>query len=512
MASTTNDALAGLTARSRRRVCGAFLAASIALVVVNLAPLAALTKLWMFAGHEYGFIIVGAAVGLLWRERGALQASSIEPTWRALLLIAPLGAAVWIADLVDLRIAQLMLLIASFGALTWAMLGTAMFRIVSYPLALLMLALPIWNYFRPVLQDMTVAVTAFALRAFGMPVFVDETMISIPQRTILVLAECSGVQYFQAGITLGALHAGFNFSSWRVRLLIIALFGATAVAGNWIRVLTLVFAGELTDWQHFGIGWGVFAVLLILMFLATTRIPDRQVPRTTVAGAVERPRRCMIIGAVSAGILVLGPAAEYLLAAPEGLDAYVLEPALARAPWSGAQTLSDDRPSFQGTDADSLVVYSDGATEVFVYGAYYVRQRQGHEVVNELNHAFDRERWSVRGGEAGTHYREVALEGGVLKVIETRLHARDGSANRLVWHWYYVAGEQLARPWRAKLAQVRGVLHGRRDALAVVISTDFSSIEAARDELASFLELHPELMRAVPRAAAERSYTQNQEL
>lgn len=484
----------------------AFIAALTALVIANQETLHAWVMLWIYSGHELAAVMVAASIWLIWRSRADIASYVPEPTWRGVLLAIPVGVLIWIACLADVRVVQLALFIASIAILIWTIFGFRVLRAVSYPIALLVLALPIWNYFKPVLQYFTVQVTALALQSIGVPVSVDDTFISTPQRTILVVGACSGVQFFQAGLMLGALHAGMNFRSSSARVAVIVCFATGSILGNWTRVLVIISLGQLTEFQHGAIGWAVFALFLVPSFLFSAWLERREIASREVADRCEavgtgRAPIGSLISVATAATLVLavGPLAERAIALSNVEEQLHLEASAAMFPWTGPHVLDIQwRPIFHGADAESLATYRLGYAQVTAYRAYYAVQRQNHEAVNELNRVFDDTEWNIRGGQTSiSHYEVLVGEDNPISVIETRLQHRRDHTERLVWYWYQIAGRRVASPWQAKVEQVLGAFRGRRDAVVVALSADATDVDEARKLLAEFLTMNYAVMHTV---------------
>jgi EpsI family protein len=499
----------------------AFLVALAVVAAANGEALHALLRQWMFGGLDYGFVILAISVLLLWRTRARVRDVRVAPDWRGLWLVIPIGIATSLAYLLDVRIAQYVLFIASVATLIGTLLGFATLRIAAGPLALLLLAMPIWNYFKPALQAMTVRVIALALELTGTPVFVDETYIYTPHRAILVLASCSGAQFLQAGLTLGALHAYLNFRRARVRMMVIADFAFMALVGNWVRVYALVFLRTFSGDEHFVFGWAMFGVMLIPAFFLASRLrryesrlsartasgPHAPEPDRIVSALTDRPAlaKTVAIAAITASLLIIGPVLASNSTAVSPATG-MLRPIGVRPPWSGpfgAQT--GWKPSFRQFDAEAMGAYRMSDQEVVGYWVFYANQNQVGKVVNELNTVYDPAHWRPRGGYAGTDYRQVALEGEqVLNVVETRLENLHSGAERLVWHWYRVDGREVVRPWQAKFAQLAGLVHGRRDAVAVVLSTNVTDLAEARHVLRDFVRTNIPRLRTMPETSASQ--------
>jgi EpsI family protein len=321
-----------------------------------------------------------------------------------------------------------------------------------------------------------------------------------------VLAECSGTQFFQAGLIIGAFYAYLNLSRPLNRVLAIGAFLAMSLLGNWIRVYALVFLGKLTELQHFLVGWGLFAVLMAVVFWLGSRLQRREEKlRRLAPDAGTRAQQSVPASFSTGGVIgVAALAALLVLAGPVGARRLMtgdmntnagtaLAPIAVQEPWLGPFPPGNDwQPSFQhaGSHVSAAYRIAEGIepAEVTVYQAYYGRQKQGVEVINELNKVYDPVHWRPRGGYAGTDYRDLLVPGGpALRLIETRLEDVRTGAQRLVWHWYRIGGQDVVRPWRAKVAQAKGLLGGRPDAMVVVVSTPVENLAVARTLLSDFV-------------------------
>jgi len=474
-----------------------FIVALAVVVAANGEALSAWLMLWAFGGLEYGFAILGVSAWLLWQARGQLHNAAVSPDWRGLWLVVPVGIATWLAYLLDVRIAQYVLFDAGLAALTWTLLGPAVIRVAAVPIAFFLLALPIWNYFEPALQAMTVRATALAFELTGTPAFVDETHIYTPHEEVLVLAQCSGAQYFQAGMTVGALYACTGFRSWSLRALVLAGFAAVAIAGNWIRVYVVILLGRLTEWQHFMVGWGIFALLLAVAFKAGTRLQRREavlphVEYVAARGTAACPTEFFIalsaLAVVATLLLAAGPIADRWLTAPPRDRAAKIAPISVRAPWSGP--FVPDRswqPLFAGAQSQAQGFYHGPVGDVSGYWAWYARQGHRSQAVNQSNAVYGPP-WEPRGGYAGVYYKRIPVANQhFLEVSETWLSNPQTGAQRLVWHWYCIAGRDVVQPWQAKFTQLAGMLHGRSDALVTVVSTDARDPGTAKAVLRDFV-------------------------
>jgi EpsI family protein len=441
--------------------------------------------------------VVAIVCWFLWVRRNAIRAAAIQSRWSQLPVVVPIGLASLAAYAVDVRVAQLAVFVASVLALAWAILGRDALRTFAYPVGVLVLALPIWNLLRPTLQALTVKVSALVLGAIGVPVFVDETYIYIPERTVVVLTDCSGVQYFQAALTLAAVHSYLNFRSFKARAAIMLLFVGASLVGNWIRVLILISSGNLNAAQHWSVGWGIFALLLIPLFALSARLEkgDTHVPRLqpSLAPKPQRPLTVLGVSVAATALLIAGPLMRLSDTRTHAETQFRLAGVAPEGDWSGPIAAHGDwKPVFLGSDAEISAAYANQQAErVDLYVAFYATQRQGHEAINESNSLFERDTWAIDGDDATPNAISVPVNSDrPLLVVESRLRNKETARERITWHWYEIAGMEVTDPTFAKVAQLVGRLRGRTDAAAFVLSMESQNREESRATLSNFLVAH----------------------
>jgi EpsI family protein len=118
---------------------------------------------------------------------------------------------------------------------------------------------------------------------------------------------------------------------------------------------------------------------------------------------------------------------------------------------------------------------------VEVYRAVYARQDYDHRLVGGGNDFFG------LGFRLISKQRQAVTDEGIqFTVMEYR--GMLAEQERLVWSWYWAAGAPAVTPLGAKLVEIRGVVGGRRDGVAVALSTECRpDCDAARGRLQEFL-------------------------
>lgn len=137
-------------------------------------------------------------------------------------------------------------------------------------------------------------------------------------------------------------------------------------------------------------------------------------------------------------------------------------------------------PLYRG--ASPIRCYSDNDHEIQLYLGLYPVQRQGEELINDLNRISDNKIWRIR-------YQKAKLYNiGGHQVPEQLLEKNDGSQH-LVWYWYHVAGQNTVNKYQAKALQVLGLLKGKRQSSVVAIPTKLNDEpEYTRKILGQFVE------------------------
>jgi len=143
-------------------------------------------------------------------------------------------------------------------------------------------------------------------------------------------------------------------------------------------------------------------------------------------------------------------------------------------PWTALPNRSGDwLPHFKGADAEVAQSYTAGNHDVHLYIAYYARQKQGAELVNEDNVLIDGKNW-VRLAEQQTR---AVIDGRELAVHEIVSRSSQSHGRRLMWTWYWVGGEFTSNPYYAKLLQAKVLLSGEPRAAAIAVATDQDDFE-----------------------------------
>jgi EpsI family protein len=357
------------------------------------------------------------------------------------------------------------------------------------------------------MQSLTTAMVTRLVAWTGVPAFIEGNFVHVPAGTFEIASGCSGLNYLVVGLALGGLYGLMYLDRWKHRIALLGIAAVLALVSNWIRVYSLILVGHLSDMQHYLItvehhiyGWVLFLVLMAPMLLVARRLEDREGAAAIASSGLssENHRQSgseTVVKARSSFELAVAPAVlpaalvtAIVLLIPRALDSRTTEIALPNgtlpetlAGYSAvARTSTHWRPVFINAVQDHAA-FDDGRGVIEVHRAFYLHQDRDHRIVQAGND-FLGDGFLPTGH--GRH--EIQSLEGQLTISTYRGSLAD--EERLVWSWYWVAGRAAATPKGAKLAELLGLWDGRRDGMAVALSTSCrESCVSAEKRLENFL-------------------------
>ncbi|MCC6990788.1 MAG: exosortase [Acidobacteria bacterium] len=246
----------------------------------------------------HGFLVVPVALFLAWERRDALAAAPRRPSVLGLVVVfgslAVLAAGTLGAELFLTRIAIVGVLV---GVVLFA-LGWHHLRLLAFPLAFLLLMVPLpailFNQIALPLQLLASQVGEEGLRAFGVPVLREGTVMVLASTTLEVAEACSGIRSLISLLTLGIVYGYFMDSRAWVRWVLALSTVPIAVVTNGLRVAGTGIAAHhygpeaAEGFLHTFSGWLVFVSALALLFVlreALARLsPDPELAAPLAAG------------------------------------------------------------------------------------------------------------------------------------------------------------------------------------------------------------------------------------
>jgi len=273
---------------TRRSAAAAALIGASTLAVY--APvLASLVRQWASdENYSHGFLVVPFALLFVWRARHSLAAAEPRPHIAGLVLavLSILGflAGQFAAELFLARL-SLLGLIAGTVLFLW---GPAHVRQLAFPLALLLLAIPlpalILNQIAFPLQLLASRAGEAAVSAAGIPILREGNVLVLPEMRLEVVEACSGIRSLASLVTLALILGKLAEPRPWARVALVLLAIPVAIAANAARVAGTGLAAAWVGPQaaqgffHSFSGWLVFvaafcALIGCLRLLRRVRLP-----------------------------------------------------------------------------------------------------------------------------------------------------------------------------------------------------------------------------------------------
>ena len=217
-----------------------------------------LTSHWLSNDVYYhAFLIPVVSAYLIWCKQPLLSKCAPDPNYVFGGGLLMFGLVLFIAgQIAGVNIAQQLSLLVTLPALIVLVYGISYLRIILFPLAYLFFMIPIWvdiltNLHYP-FQLLTADLATFLMQALSIPAFHDGIYIQLPDITLEIAKECSGIRYLIAVVAL-CLPLGHLFiKGFRRQLALLSFAVIIAMLGNGLRVALIgIFSFyHLADTTH----------------------------------------------------------------------------------------------------------------------------------------------------------------------------------------------------------------------------------------------------------------------
>jgi len=431
------------------------------------------------------FLILPIAGYLVWLKRPVLRRLSPRASPWGLVWIA-LAAGIWHVGYVgQVNLIQHFGLVAMLQGAVIAVLGLQLARQLLFPIGYLLFMVPFGDFAIAPLQTFTAEHTTNLVRWTGVPVHLENWILTIPGGSFLVAETCAGVRFLIASLALGVLIAGLFFERWWKRIFFLILSAVVPIIANVIRAYGIVMIAHLSDFEMavgvdhlvYGFIFLSFVMAILIAIAYALRDPDATFGKTPSApsspadagGAPARAKALSLprlAGVTAAALALLVGARLYgeavLEPAPNEI-AGLRSPAAAGWTLLGPATGNDWRGSYPSADAQATWRYrrQDGET-LSVFIAYYGDEGRGKELVSFGNRLY------------ASDTNEVVKSGRLAAWDLSRLPppsyqvVSGGGGAQAVWYWHWVDGHLHAGATAAKLAAWRAKLSGGATPSAVV--------------------------------------------
>jgi exosortase len=191
--------------------------------------------------YSFGVFVPFISAYLIWTRRDRLRVLPVSPSLgagQALVLTA--CAVLLLGRLISIVALQEISLILMLAGLVLLLLGRRFLRELWFPLAYLLLMLPMWEVFTDPMhhpsQLFSAGVAERMLHGLGVPVHRQGVYLHLPNITLEVASVCSGINFLIAVIAMGIPQAYLFLRGWLPRTTVILFAISIALLSNGLRV------------------------------------------------------------------------------------------------------------------------------------------------------------------------------------------------------------------------------------------------------------------------------------
>lgn len=445
----------------------------LALLVIFSRDALHLASIWWNSSTFNHCLLILPILGWLVWLRGGELGKLTPQAWAPGLLWIAAGASAWLlGEAAGLAIARQTGLVLMLQGCVPALLGPQVTRGLIFPLFYSLFLLPIGEELVPPLQILTADMSMLLLRLTGIPAYLEGIFITTPGGLFAVAEACSGVKFLVAMAALAVLTAHLCFTSWKRRLIFLAVALIVPVIANGFRAFSTIWIAQhwgtefAASADHVIYGWVFFGLVIAIVGAIFWRWFDREPDDVPISGDILRATTALSALSpwwVGAGTLLLAIAptlwlARVVVTSPSFPP---LTATLAVPGWLPAARADDWQPHFVGADQRECVTLgtdSNPAMPVDVCLVRYAFQAEGRELVGFGQGAVDPDgnwRWSENLAPIGP----------------MRVEHIASDEHRAVAILYQIGSTHTASATQLKLATLRArLLRGDEQAAALLIS------------------------------------------
>lgn len=339
--------------------------------------------------YSHGYLIVGLLAFWVMRESRHIGLAWDTKTW-PLAFAALLGTlfAWYSGRVIQFQVLEQVALLGIAWSWLWVVGGWSLAKRLIAPFAIGLLAIPLWDVLISSLQDLTVFVVSHITQWIGITAYIENNTVELPYGMLVIADGCAGLNLFLVSLSVGAIYSYMYLTRPKSIAICIGSLLALGLFTNWLRVLSLVIIGYVTEmesdivYEHGTFGWMIFAGVLVLFFYLYRRVEKTDTASTRELEAINPLQHPGFWFAVAALIAV--PTWASLLAM-DGEQRY----APRQLALSNVVIEPTDNPAWQpvmsGYDVHQSWVIRATGDPVYVNVFSYTSQRQGKELIYYSN-------------------------------------------------------------------------------------------------------------------------------
>lgn len=430
--------------------------------------------------YSHGFLVPLISLYLVWIKRNKLKYIPAQPDiFSGVLLLIFTGLIFLLGETSGVILLQEISLVLMIAGLALTLLGAAYLRALAFPIAYLFFMIPILdaitdNIHWP-LQLFSAKVGTVMLHRLGVPVFLKYQYIELPNITLEVAVQCSGLRYMISIFAIGIPLVHLTQKTWIRKVLLLCMAIIIAIIANAARVAFVGYWAYYYDSInthgpfHIFQGFLVSQIGFITLFIGAwlfSRIPIQPAQKTQVTGLMANSAELPMKGRFGYSWYVAISILLFLVSYPyiNSPKPVILKKGLKELPRTIEDWKGEDNGAkpllIEKTDHEITRIYrNNSGREIKLYIGYFESQHQGKELVNYI----------TRRLHNGAVEIDIPIRDSFIRVNKTILS--DSYANHSVLFWYDLNGRVMTSPYKAKFATTLDALfRGQANGAIVMVA------------------------------------------
>jgi exosortase A len=454
---------------------------------------------WERPTYNYAFLILPISAYLVWRKREELRAETPVGSFWGVGVTAAFGLIWLVSDIGEINEGRHIAFVGMVLGMLLACLGWRVFKILLFPFLYLWLLVPTGTFLLPQLQQIATSISSELVRWFGIPVYTEGFLITVPSGSYNIEPGCAGLGFILATAAIASLYAYLLYRSRWKRLIVVVLALLLAITMNGVRIAGII---ALAHWggaklnivdDHLLYGWAFFALILFLAGYVGSFFADGEsgapinetkvlVFRNNVAHSPWRVAEAGLLSSLM--IAALFVVANGAVPSPVSQSVDLSQAPLEVRGWLNVPSTEDWSPAFSKADVQIRQRYARAGETADLFLAGYAGQAKGQEKFAHDNRIIDQTRWTILSE------RRRVIDFGTRAIPFAELVTASGDERRCVWLFYWVDGTFTADPLVAKLLEIKAKLFfgDQREAIVAVATPEAAGGGNADRVLQSFLE------------------------
>jgi EpsI family protein len=383
----------------------------------------------------------------------------------------------------DIDVGHMFFLPIIFWMSCLVVLGVKSATVLFFPIFLLYLATPVWDYITPILQNIVVYIAVSVLAWMDIPIYFQGVRILIPAGVIEVSGSCSGLKLLLSSMSVSAIFCKINNVKRINAVFCILLLGVFfGLLTNWVRVISLIMIGHATDLKHslmndhIFYGWILFSVFCMASIHLADRVLDYFPSENCSSLYVNNDRQSHSVKLLLfvSFIVCSAPAYDYYVRKHTPLPEFNSVDMIWPRHQNGWMIRRSEevyiRPKLTGEDFSISLLFSKRAHEFNVQICRYVNQGQGKELINIHNKIYNDDEFRLINNE---YLPDLSAQ---KMVLVSKLNGM----NFVVWYWYEVDGKRTVSEKVAKLLLAKSRLAGSSESTLIYMTKSCSSPDCGK--------------------------------